>query len=57
MLSEPAFCPFAPRCPNRIAVCTEQLPRLARLDTGQQAACFNPVEADAWQRYKLEGVA
>jgi oligopeptide/dipeptide ABC transporter ATP-binding protein len=57
MLSEPESCPFAPRCPNRIGTCTEELPRLVKLDTGQQAACFNPVEVDAWQRYKLEGVA
>jgi oligopeptide/dipeptide ABC transporter ATP-binding protein len=57
MLSAPESCPFAPRCPNRIGTCTEELPRLVKLDTGQQAACFNPVEVDAWQRYKLEGVA
>jgi oligopeptide/dipeptide ABC transporter ATP-binding protein len=57
MLSEPESCPFAPRCPNRIEVCTAELPRLARLDTGQRAACFNPVEVDAWQRFRLEGVA
>jgi oligopeptide/dipeptide ABC transporter ATP-binding protein len=56
MLMEPDYCPFAPRCPNRIPACAE-LPHLVRLDTGQEAACFNPVEVDAWQRYKLEGVA
>ena len=27
MLSPPDSCPFAPRCPNRIQVCTEVLPR------------------------------
>jgi oligopeptide/dipeptide ABC transporter ATP-binding protein len=56
MLSEPDYCPFAPRCPNRIEACA-QLPQLTRLDTGQKAACFNPVDVDAWERYKLEGVA
>jgi oligopeptide/dipeptide ABC transporter ATP-binding protein len=57
MLSEPEWCPFAPRCPNRIGTCTEELPRLVKLETGQEAACFNPVAVDAWERYKLEGVA
>jgi oligopeptide/dipeptide ABC transporter ATP-binding protein len=57
MLSSPDSCPFAPRCPNRIGVCTQELPRLARLDTGQEAACFNPAAPDEWQRFKLEGAA
>jgi oligopeptide/dipeptide ABC transporter ATP-binding protein len=58
MLSPPDHCPFAPRCPNRIQACVEHLPALEpRGPGGQRAACFNPVEADAWQRYKLQGVA
>jgi peptide/nickel transport system ATP-binding protein len=57
MLSPPGSCPFAARCPNRIGVCDEELPRLVRLDTGQQAACFNPAKPDEWQRFKLEGAA
>ncbi len=57
MLSEPDSCPFAPRCPNRVEVCTVELPRLTRLDSGQEGACFNPVEPEAWQQYRLEGVA
>ena len=57
MLSPPDSCPFAPRCPNRIGVCTVELPRLVRLDTGQEAACFNPADGEEWQRFKLEGVA
>jgi oligopeptide/dipeptide ABC transporter ATP-binding protein len=56
MLTPPDHCPFAPRCPNRIAVCVEQLPGLESLDTGQKAACFNPMPAEAWQA-QLEGVA
>jgi oligopeptide/dipeptide ABC transporter ATP-binding protein len=57
MLSPPDSCPFAPRCPNRITVCVEQLPLLEPLDSGQKAACFNPMAADAWERARLEDVA
>ena len=57
MLSPPDYCPFAPRCPNAIATCVEHLPKLEPLGPGQEAACFNPVEEDAWQRFKLQGVA
>jgi peptide/nickel transport system ATP-binding protein len=57
MLSPPDHCPFAPRCPNAIAACVEHLPELSAHEQGHEAACFNPVEADEWQRYKLRGVA
>ncbi len=57
MLSEPNSCPFAPRCRNRIDRCTAELPQLERLETGQRAACFNPAEADEWQRSRLGGEA
>jgi oligopeptide transport system ATP-binding protein len=57
MLSEPDSCPFAPRCRYRIERCTEELPLLERLDTGQRAACFNPAAADEWQRTRLGGEA
>ena len=57
MLSAPASCPFAPRCPNMIGVCLEHVPPLEPVDTGQRAACFNPVAEDAWQRTRVEGVA
>ncbi len=56
MLSAPASCPFAPRCPNRIEVCTEVLPELEPVEPGHRIACFNPVPADLWRR-ELEGVA
>ena len=56
MLSPPDSCPFAPRCPNRIQVCTEVLPELEPVEPGHSIACFNPVAADEWQR-QLEGVA
>jgi oligopeptide transport system ATP-binding protein len=57
MLSPPTNCPFAPRCPNVIQVCVEQLPPLDPLEPGHRAACFNPVAEDAWRRARLEGVA
>ena len=57
MLSPPASCPFAPRCPRRIEICTEELPQLAELEPGQRAACFNPAPADEWQRARLQGAA
>jgi oligopeptide/dipeptide ABC transporter ATP-binding protein len=56
MLSPPDHCPFAPRCPNRISICVEQLPLLETREPGQKAACFNPMEAEAWQM-RLEGAA
>ena len=56
MLSPPDSCPFAPRCPNRIQVCTEVLPELEPVEPGHRIACFNPVAADEWQR-QLAGVA
>ena len=57
MLSPPASCPFAPRCPRRIEICTEKLPLLEELEPGQRAACFNPAPADEWQRLRLGGAA
>ena len=57
MLSEPDACPFAPRCRYRIDRCTEELPLLEPLDTGQRAACFNPAAADEWRRTRLGGEA
>jgi oligopeptide/dipeptide ABC transporter ATP-binding protein len=53
MLSPPADCPFAPRCPYRIAACSEALPRLEQQGDGQRAACFNPVEVDEWKRSRV----
>jgi ABC-type dipeptide/oligopeptide/nickel transport system ATPase component len=57
MLSEPASCPFAPRCRFRIERCSQELPLLELLDTGQRAACFNPAPADEWRRTRLGGEA
>jgi oligopeptide transport system ATP-binding protein len=57
MLSPPDSCPFAPRCPNVIQVCIEQRPPLDPVEPGHRAACFNPVDEDAWRRTRLEGAA
>ena len=57
MLTELRWCPYAPRCPNRIEVCTQELPLLDDKGGGQLAACFNPVARDAWQRARLGGEA
>jgi oligopeptide/dipeptide ABC transporter ATP-binding protein len=57
MLSPPDSCPFAPRCPNVIQVCVEQRPPLDPLESGHRAACFNPVDEDAWRRARIEGAA
>ena len=37
-------CAFAPRCPNVIDVCTEEMPELAVDGRGRRLRCFNPVE-------------
>ena len=57
MLSEPDSCPFAPRCRYRIDRCTQELPVLEPLDTGQRAAVLQPGPADEWRRTRLGGEA
>jgi oligopeptide transport system ATP-binding protein len=57
MLSPPTSCPFAPRCRFRSETCEQRLPVLERLDTGQRAACFHPVDPGEWQRTRLGGTA
>jgi oligopeptide transport system ATP-binding protein len=57
MLNAPASCPFAPRCRFRQNRCDTELPLLQELEPGHSAACFFPVEADAWSRGKLVGSA
>jgi oligopeptide transport system ATP-binding protein len=57
MLTEPHACPYVPRCPNRIQVCTEQLPLLEDRGDGQRAACFNPAAMDEWKNTRLGGEA
>ena len=36
----PAGCPFAPRCPDAMAKCTEQTPEFKEVAPGRWAACF-----------------
>jgi oligopeptide/dipeptide ABC transporter ATP-binding protein len=43
LIRPPSGCRFHPRCPNRLAVCSEVQPVLASVPPGQQAACHNPV--------------
>jgi oligopeptide transport system ATP-binding protein len=57
MLKEPHACPYVPRCPNRIQVCTEHLPPLEDRGEGQRAACFNPVGTDEWRNTRVGGEA
>ncbi len=57
MLSPPASCPFAPRCRYRVEQCLAELPALRPMESGQKAACFRPVAADAWERERLGGAA
>jgi peptide/nickel transport system ATP-binding protein len=44
--SEPAGCPFRPRCRNAEADCAAARPSLDPLGPGHLAACFHPVEGD-----------
>jgi oligopeptide transport system ATP-binding protein len=53
MLEKPSSCPFAPRCRFRGERCTTELPLLEELEPGHEAACFYPVEEDAWRRALL----
>jgi oligopeptide/dipeptide ABC transporter ATP-binding protein len=57
MLSEPAECPFAPRCRYEVEQSRQQVPPLTELEQGQHVRCFNPVPADEWQRSRLGGAA
>ena len=44
--NRPAACRFSPRCPNRIARCTEEMPQLVSVSAGRELRCYNPTE---WQ--------
>jgi oligopeptide/dipeptide ABC transporter ATP-binding protein len=57
MLTEPASCPFAPRCRYAQEDCFSSLPKLAGVGVDQQAACFHPAPADEWRRSRLSGAA
>jgi oligopeptide/dipeptide ABC transporter ATP-binding protein len=58
MLSAPASCPFAPRCRYVLERCEQELPLLEPVEVAShQAACFNPVAPDEWERSRLGGAA
>jgi len=57
MLEPPSGCSFAPRCRYRLERCTVELPLLEELEPGHEAACFNPVDDDAWRRSVLVNTA
>ncbi|MSS71377.1 MAG: ATP-binding cassette domain-containing protein [Candidatus Latescibacteria bacterium] len=39
-IDPPSGCPFHPRCPHRMARCSEEVPVLKQIGSGHQAACF-----------------
>jgi oligopeptide/dipeptide ABC transporter ATP-binding protein len=47
LLSLGPGCPFAPRCPNAIDICRQQMPPLDPVAAGHLAACWNPVKEAA----------
>ena len=57
MLTEPASCPFAPRCRYAQEDCLAALPLLRDVGPEQRAACFHPAPADEWARSRLSGAA
>jgi oligopeptide transport system ATP-binding protein len=57
MLSEPASCPFAPRCRYAQEDCLAALPLLEDVGPEQRAACFHPAPPDEWARSRLQGAA
>jgi oligopeptide/dipeptide ABC transporter ATP-binding protein len=50
MLRPPHACPFAPRCAYEVEQSRQEVPPLVEVGPGHRVACFNPVQADAWQR-------
>jgi oligopeptide transport system ATP-binding protein len=44
LLSDPTFCPYAPRCPFAIEKCWQELPALIEVGEGHSSACFRTAE-------------
>jgi len=38
--ARPPGCPFAPRCPSRLAICTQEMPPMLALGGAHHAACW-----------------
>jgi oligopeptide/dipeptide ABC transporter ATP-binding protein len=38
--TRPPGCPFAPRCPSRLAICTQEMPPMFALGAAHHAACW-----------------
>jgi oligopeptide transport system ATP-binding protein len=53
MLTAPRECPFAPRCRYEVEQSRREVPLLEKVEQGHHVACFNPVEADEWERTRL----
>ncbi|WP_192243864.1 ABC transporter ATP-binding protein [Mesorhizobium silamurunense] len=49
----PPGCPFAPRCPQRMAVCEVAIPPLAQTEAGRFSACIAGPAKEAQQPLKL----
>jgi oligopeptide/dipeptide ABC transporter ATP-binding protein len=46
-INPPAGCPFHPRCPHKMAVCTTAFPPTVTLSPGHRAACYLHVKQEA----------
>jgi oligopeptide/dipeptide ABC transporter ATP-binding protein len=57
MLRTPTMCPFAPRCAYEVEQSRQKVPPLRELEPGHHVACFNPVDAQEWERQRAEAVA
>jgi oligopeptide transport system ATP-binding protein len=57
MLSQPAACPFQPRCRYEVGESRERVPPLVEIEPGHRVACFNPVPVDEWDRAREAATA
>jgi oligopeptide/dipeptide ABC transporter ATP-binding protein len=57
MLTEPAACPFQPRCRYEVEQSRLELPPLRELEPGHWVACFNPVPETAWAEQRAVVIA
>ncbi len=50
MLRPPSACPFQPRCRYEVDRSRQEVPQLEEVEPEHMVACFNPVDAEEWQR-------